>query len=758
MADYHPPSVEEDQSSLETPICTPQSDEEAKNTEHAPDVTAEEQRAKFSLLCAAHHSWGKCSIPAVIPCQICHLVAYCTEACMTADAEYHSRECPPPAEPPSGYQPPRKSPDDDVDDPVRDTGVFWANYAATDVLNLAENEGAEYNGLLRVLLTGTFGLRHLIYSVVAMPETASPSLEVTISEMEPAHLYRTFLSLIILWKGMDINKDPYEIADLVTHVWYSYTWPPHLVDFISGVLVQDLNELVDKIILAVPHGSAVHTDCFINTWGSNKLHFEAGLSYLRWNTLVGDMGRPICHNFHVLRDNDVAGYGEHLGRAFARMSPSRVAGLVKWRRQGLVLPHGDSELPHACMNPIFFPRISKTPTGFTNEPLSEWPMSEILDYAPYAAKEDVYGKMVTYVREMLVKFQLRLKKKGILVRLISAGTVSMAGYLAKYCGEQLKFDRIEAGHVFDIDPQMCFLSFSPLLRHEEENPFATLLIMTREIFAKSEKTPQLGELIDAEKIKIFQPVYESLDSIAPPVQSTDDIYSPDCVHRHFALQVFDRNWDMFSDRYLADAALFGFKVPENSEPKRSIFQTGWLGLQFKQKNTVKARWPNRFVYERGKDLTEEDATQLRRWMSWSTTKPERWLEWKKVKDITWAKWSMYYQKVQDCKDYGVKAWERLYGFVANEEDFLWKEREYEFCECGTRLNECKNEDKEHAIPVEQEPAVPTEQEPTTPTVEETEDEGWMQMDPVEGSSAAAGRAGGTAKKSKKKKKKKAGKR
>lgn len=70
-------------------------------------------------------------------------------------------------------------------------------------------------------------------------------------------------------------------------------------------------------------------------------------------------------------------------------------------------------------------------------------MSEILDYAPYAAKEDVYGKMLTYVREMLVKFQLRLKKKGILVRLISAGTVSMAGQLATYSGTQQKFDRIE---------------------------------------------------------------------------------------------------------------------------------------------------------------------------------------------------------------------------------------------------------------------------------------------------------------------------
>lgn len=94
---------------------------------------------------------------------------------------------------------------------------------------------------------------------------------------------------------------------------------------------------------------------------------------------------------------------------------------------------------------------------------------------------------------------------------------------------------------------MCFLSFCPLLRHEEENPFATLLIMTRESFTKSQ-TLRAEELIAAGKNKIFQPVSQSLDSIAPPVQTTGNKYSADCVHRHFALQVFDRNWDMFSDR------------------------------------------------------------------------------------------------------------------------------------------------------------------------------------------------------------------
>lgn len=83
------------------------------------------------------------------------------------------------------------------------------------------------------------------------------------------------------------------------------------------------------------------------------------------------------------------------------------------------------------------------PDGFTLEPLSEWPMNEILDYTPYAAEADVYGKMVAYVREMLVKFQLRLKKKGIIIKLANAGTVKMMGHFRKCFGAQQVFDRIE---------------------------------------------------------------------------------------------------------------------------------------------------------------------------------------------------------------------------------------------------------------------------------------------------------------------------
>ncbi|PNP39966.1 hypothetical protein TGAMA5MH_08232 [Trichoderma gamsii] len=266
--------------------------------------------------------------------------------------------------------------------------------------------------------------------------------------------------------------------------------------------------------------------------------------------------------------------------------------------------------------------------------------------------------------------------------------------------------------------------------------------MTRESFTNSE-TPRAKELKAAEKNKLFQPVSQSLDSIAPPVQSTDNKYSAACVHRHFALQVFDREWDMFSDRYLTDPLIFNFNMLEAEDLHRSIFQTGWLGLEFKKKNTVKPRWQNRLMPRTGKILTEEDATNLRRWMSWSTTKPERWLEWKKIGDVSWAKWYMYgyYIPFPHWRDYSAGDLEFLYGFVTEQSEFLGAENEYENCDCGDckRLNRCEHEHKQGpATSAEQEPAVPSE-----------EDDSWMKMDSGEDSAA-----GGATEKSKQKKKKK----
>ncbi|KAM0264934.1 hypothetical protein ACHAQJ_000450 [Trichoderma viride] len=656
---------------------------------------------------------------------------YCSQECKQSNSEIHSYFCPPNRHPPSKSMPTKEIPDH----PVFDTGVFWANYAATDILNLAENEGAEYNGPLRILLTGTFGLRHLIYSVAAMPETASPSLDVTISEMELPHLYRTFISLLILWMGEGIGMNPFDIADLVINVWYSYKWPPTVRNFLDNELGGLFSDLFDRVSKNFANKPSSDTSSFGLMWGSqDPLLLDICLDRLHWNEMLSYIKGPVCNGDpEELRRIDVMRYGEPLDRAFARMSPSRVAAMMRWREEGVILSYGDSSSPLTDLNPMFFPANRHPPGGITNEPLSEWPMSGILYHTPHAAREDVYGKMLVYVRDMLVQFQLRSKKSQIHINLMATGTMHMAGYISRHFDERPEFDRVEAGHLFDIYPELCLLSCSLLLRHEDENPFATLLTMTRESVILPEST-NIAKLVAAEKRYIYQPTFEPWDALVPPVRVTGNKYSAACLSRHFALLLLHRNWDLFSDRYLNDASVFGFKIlkdGDNSErfkrSERSVLQTGYLGLRLKPKNKITVRWPNRLVYGKSSNPT---AGEVMRWMSWSTTKPERWLEWKRVDDVSYSEWSKYLATIEG--EEVARDWEEEhYGIVKPQGAFIQAMEAYEACEC-------EDEDYMDIDGAEDENIGPS-------MAMEDEDDGWMMVDAAESD---------TTKKSKKKKKKK----
>ncbi|KAH6603548.1 hypothetical protein Trco_008323 [Trichoderma cornu-damae] len=687
---------------------------------------------------------GQCVNTSKLQCEECRLVAYCSEECREAHSETHKAQCPPVGAPASKS----KAPDDGIPDhPSFDNGIFWANYAATDILNLEENEGAEYSGPLRVLLLGTFGLRHLIFSVNAMPQTASPSLEATISEMDRPHLIRTFISLLLL---VSCENDPFFIAEIIVHVLYSYKWPSFVRSYIDKHLGGYFAELRQFVLYHYSQVQDVGENGYGLIWGRPEyLRLEVHLDRQQWLEVLRYIERPVAHpDTRSLRAADEMRYGEPLDRAFARMSPSRAATLMKWRECGILIPYGDSTVYFQELNPIFFPEDRPSPDGITNEPLSEWPMNGILDYAEYVAKDDVYGKMVAYVRDMIAGFQLRLRRKGMTIKLMASGTTDMPGYIRKYFDPEPYFDRIEVGHLFDIDPPLCLLSCALLLRHEDENPFATMLTVTRESVVQSE-SPAVEKLIAAEKHNLYHRAFEPLDTMMPPAQNAGEKYSAASVPRHLALLLY-RNWDLFSDRYLNDAVIFGFAAHQDAppcgdeeewqRPQRSFVQTGCLGLQLRPKNKVTTRWPNRLVYGKGADPTKE---QVMRWMSWSSTKPERWLEWKKVKDISYHEWSKCFARLEG--EHAVREWERRYSLIAAEFDAF-----------ALRANHLEGdvEGNANAIPIREGPegkAGMGDEEARSGNAIEDENDDWMVIDVNEGKKDS--HQGGKGKKPKKKKKK-----
>ena len=71
------------------------------------------------------------------------------------------------------------------------------------------------------------------------------------------------------------------------------------------------------------------------------------------------------------------------------------------------------------------------------DPLDGWSYNEYIKCVP-AAKNDVYGALFFYLRDMLLVFCKRVRSYKMKFRLLAVNAVTLPAYL-----EDIKFDRIE---------------------------------------------------------------------------------------------------------------------------------------------------------------------------------------------------------------------------------------------------------------------------------------------------------------------------
>ncbi|GAB0136978.1 hypothetical protein EsDP_00005261 [Epichloe bromicola] len=116
---------------------------------------------------------------------------------------------------------------------------------------------------------------------------------------------------------------------------------------------------------------------------------------------------------------------------------------------------------------------------------------------------------------------------------------------------------------------------------------------------------------------------ELLDYTAKDFPANNDVYGKmfyylrDLLPWTFTQQVFP---------FLYDPRFFGFQLLEQDKTLdvRSIFERGFLGLTYMQKNKITRRWPNRLIHNQS---CQPGLQKFNRWVGWADNKPERWLEW-----------------------------------------------------------------------------------------------------------------------------------
>ncbi|KJK79340.1 hypothetical protein H634G_04931 [Metarhizium anisopliae BRIP 53293] len=280
---------------------------------------------------------------------------------------------------------------------------------------------------------------------------------------------------------------------------------------------------------------------------------------------------------------------------------------------------------------IFFQGDGSYPHGATAEPIAEWPM-EFLDFQAGPLQNDVYGKLFYYLRDTLVRFQEESKRLSIMVGLTSVG-MPMSLHRAP---EPVMYDRIHMGDLWDFNPACSLTIAAGNLRHQDQNPFATMLAMCRLSVTNSDAG--LREEICEEGYQTFEPSSTILDDYAPPIKIEQGCETETVIRRRIGLLMW-RNWDKFSERFMQDAKLFAFHLSTDSETDKetSVFKTGFLGMEYKDKNTITRRWPNRLVHSKSDEPSLRD---FERHVGWFDTMPQRWLEWKRVADADDNEWEM----------------------------------------------------------------------------------------------------------------------
>lgn len=573
---------------------------------------------------------GYCAAEPLIPCPECLLVAYCSQECRESHWPKHHVECVVGFSPPDDNNPDLKKDEDSWKDPW-----FWAKHAATDVLNLEKNEGKEFDGALDILLLGESSLRHFIYSICKLPDTANPKISATINETSPNHLARLVLTALLL---TDDSFDPITNAEAVVHLWYSAKLPSSLFNHIELVAAEPLLTAMEDLDKLCAEHRISEVNSFPVTMPRRGKSVVIDINRTQWSQIIRFVKiskHTNVDNASIIRGWDCKNYSEPLHRVLRRMTPVRATGMMRWRSDGLLLPYGHPREEFNILNPLFFPDHTSYPVGATQEPLTEWPM-ELLDHPCGPAQNDVYGKMFYYVRDLCIEFQKRINTLQPEIRILS-NLIHELPAQHTVGRSKKQFDRIEAAHYWDRQPFLTLVSLSALLRHEDENPNAALLTLTRQ--SVIHQMDSVKRDLETEKKFTFQSSGTKLDELAPPLKVGDPEDSPAAVRRRLGLVLW-RNWDRFSEHYLSCPHYFHLLnvISPYEQTERGLSATGFLGLSLKPKNIVTRRWPNRLVHNRKDTLSLRD---FNRWLAWGDNMPERWLEWKRFHDVDAETWDRF---------------------------------------------------------------------------------------------------------------------
>ncbi|EAS27817.3 uncharacterized protein CIMG_09021 [Coccidioides immitis RS] len=417
-------------------------------------------------------------------CGGCHLVQYCSKDCQAAHWAQHKLFCKSPLGTATwrpAWAVERRPPA--FDEPGVSSGAGSASQTyfgrpdrkenllgdmpALDLLNLEKNEGSHASQDLSVLSAASGDIRNVVKTIVDVPNTYTGALTFVVNDSNFDVVARNAILLLTAF-----NFPPEEATPIMLHLWYSAFIPAEILEAVQEKLLPLVDHVCRKIRKR-PNNE------FSMIWRRGQCSLRLVLQKGKWFRLRQFFKVPdnmsVQNAMGIRQDTTMAIHKlDSAQRVYYSNPPFWRVSKLKFREDGIVLPFGSCRAKFNTPNPTLFFESKGWLLPDVADPLEGWCLEDILVKTPLA-KNDLYGALFFYLRDIIFKFCRRVSAMECHIDLFQV----RAAYLPAMAGGPI-FDRIELSNLADKEYYgigHCIGAFGVMLKEKSKNPHATMLTL-----------------------------------------------------------------------------------------------------------------------------------------------------------------------------------------------------------------------------------------------------------------------------------------
>ncbi|KAL8784828.1 MAG: hypothetical protein Q9213_003732 [Squamulea squamosa] len=281
--------------------------------------------------------------------------------------------------------------------------LLWGNSPALNALNLADNEGLDYDKDLNLLFAASGDFRNIVATVNTLPGNYSNAATTVINDRDDLLTARTVIFLLIA-----LIEDSALAAELILHLWYSSRLTPTLMSVLGSKITPEMSRSVEAA------EDKNQGDLISQSWSLHSATVSVHLSRTQWYFILKVLqakhsvaeSEPNRQSITVSKRRS-----DHRERHYYNLTPSMRLCSHKFRQGGVLLPFGYSDKNFNVVNPTLFnPETGNWQQRDIADPLLGYDIASVSQFPVGGSpKEDINGRLYFYVLSSLRKFHHQLR-------------------------------------------------------------------------------------------------------------------------------------------------------------------------------------------------------------------------------------------------------------------------------------------------------------------------------------------------------------